>query len=191
MLEQVVGDIAGWRAAAVNFGHVAINVSASDLRSGDFSGRVLALLLERSIPTHCLQLEVTESVLLGRGIEHVERSFCELSDAGIKLALDDFGTGFASLSHLKQFPVDIIKIDRAFIRDLQIDPDDAAIVDALLGLARALNIEVVAEGVETTAQRDFLQALGCGTGQGFLFSKAVPGNRVPAMLRAYGRAKAA
>lgn len=191
MMDQVVSDICSWRATGVAFGHVAINVSAPDLRSGDFAGRLLASLRAASIPPHCIQVEVTESVLLGRGIEHVERSFSDLSKAGIKLALDDFGTGFASLSHLKQFPVDIIKIDRAFIRDLQIDPDDGAIVDALVGLARALNIEVVAEGIETGAQRDFLEALGCKTGQGFLFSKAVRASRVPGLLRRIGRAEAA
>lgn len=191
MIGKVASDVSGWLAAGIAFGHVAINASAPDLRRGDFAGRLLASLQSASIPPHCVQIEVTESVLLGRGLEHVERSFSELSQAGIKLALDDFGTGFASLSHLKQFPVDIIKIDRALIRDLQIDPDDGAIVHALVGLGRALNIEVVAEGIETLAQRDFLAALGCKTGQGFLFSKALPAGRVPRLLRRFGRRKAA
>jgi EAL domain-containing protein (putative c-di-GMP-specific phosphodiesterase class I) len=101
---------------------------------------------------------------------------------GIRLALDDFGTGFASLTHLKRFPIEIIKIDRSFVRDLQIDAEDGAIVDALIGLGRALRIDVVAEGIETSAQRDFLAALGCTVGQGFLFGGAVASARISEML---------
>jgi EAL domain-containing protein (putative c-di-GMP-specific phosphodiesterase class I) len=127
-------------------------------------------------------LEVTESVFLGRSAAHVRRTLETLSEAGVKVALDDFGTGFASLSHLKQFPVDIIKIDRSFINHLQVDEQDGAIVHALIGLASALKLEVVAEGVETTAQRDFLKALGCTTAQGYLFGKAGPSASVRPLL---------
>lgn len=191
IIEQVVADVSRWLGTGVPFGHVAINASSSELRCGTFARRLLTKLQAAAIPAGCIQIEVTEGVLMGRGVEHVERSFLELADAGIKLALDDFGTGFASLTHLKQFPVEIIKIDRAFIRDLEVDPDDAAIVSALVGLAGALNIEVVAEGIETIAQRDFLSALGCKTGQGYLFGKAVPATRVAVMLRPGHRAEAA
>ncbi len=96
-----------------------------------------------------------------------------LTRNGIKLALDDFGTGFTSLTHLKQFPIDVIKIDRRFVRNLQVDAEDGAIVNAIVGLAGALKIEVVAEGIETPEQRDFLSELGCRTGQGYLFGAAV------------------
>ena len=114
--------------------------------------------------------------------EHVERTFHELAGAGIRLALDDFGTGFASLTHLKRFPIDIIKIDRSFIRDLQVDAEDGAIVGAVVGLGRALKIQVVAEGIETVMQRDFLAALGCEVGQGYLFGSAMPAARVGDMV---------
>ena len=134
-----------------------------------------------------IQLEVTESVLLGRTADHVKRTLEVISQHGIKVALDDFGTGFASLSHLKQFPVDVIKIDRTFVRDLQVDEQDGVIVHALIGLAAALGLEVVAEGIETTAQRDFLTALGCTTGQGYLFGKPEPASRVPKTLGWRGR----
>lgn len=183
MIEQVIDDVARWRAAGLPFGHVAINASAAELRHGDYASRLLTKLTSAGVPADSIQVEVTEGVLLGRGVDHVHRAFRELAKNGLKLALDDFGTGFASLSHLKQFPVAIIKIDRTFVRDLQIDPEDGAIVDALIGLARALHIDVVAEGIETSAQRDFLAALGCSTGQGFLFSRAVPAKQVPDMLR--------
>ena len=183
MIDQIIADIVRWRSAGVQFGHVAINAAAAELRRGNYASRLLAKLRDAGVPPECIQVEVTEGVLLGRGLDHVESAFRDLQQAGIKLALDDFGTGFASLSHLKQFPVEIIKIDRTFISDLQIDPEDGAIVDALVGLANALNIHVVAEGVETSAQRDFLEALGCTTGQGYLFARAGPADQVPQLLR--------
>jgi diguanylate cyclase (GGDEF)-like protein len=183
MVEGVIGNIAAWRAAGLPFGHVAINAALAELRRGDFAERLLAKLDRAGIPPNCIQVEVTESVLLGRGIEHVERTFHELADKGIRLALDDFGTGFASLTHLKRFPIEIIKIDRSFVRDLQIDAEDGAIVEALIGLGHALKIEVVAEGIETRAQRDFLDALGCSVGQGYLYGGALPAAEIPALLR--------
>ena len=172
-----------WRAAGLAFGHVAINAAAAELRRGDFAERLLSSLKEAAIEPESIQVEVTESVLVGRGIDHVERTFKKLAACGVRLALDDFGTGFASLSHLKRFPVQIMKIDRTFIRDLQVDPEDGAIVDALVELGKTLGIEVVAEGVETTAQRDFLIALGCPVGQGYLFGQAVPASQIPNILR--------
>jgi EAL domain-containing protein (putative c-di-GMP-specific phosphodiesterase class I) len=182
MIEKVLGDISVWRAAGLPFGHVAINTALAELRRGDFSERLQVKLSQAEIPPECIQIEVTESVLLGRAIDHVERTLVKLAKMGIKLALDDFGTGFASLTHLKRFPIEIIKIDRSFVRDLQIDEEDGAIVDALIGLGKALKIEVVAEGIETAAQRDFLCALGCTVGQGFLFGSAIPAARVPTIL---------
>ena len=183
MVEGVIRDISAWRAAGLPFGHVAINAALAELRRGDFAERLLAKLKQARIPPECIQVEVTESVLLGTGIDHVERTFIELAEKGIRLALDDFGTGFASLTHLKRFPIEIIKIDRSFVRDLQVDEEDGAIVDALIGLGRALRIEVIAEGIETQPQRDFLAALGCAVGQGFLFGGAIPAARIPALLR--------
>ena len=183
MIDKVIEDILVWRASGLKFGHVAINAAAAELRGGDFAQRLLGKLRQAAIPPECLQVEVTESVLVGRGIDHVERTFRELAAGGVKLALDDFGTGFASLSHLKRFPVQIMKIDRTFVRDLQVDPEDGAIVDALIELGKTLGIEVVAEGIETKAQRDFLWALGCPFGQGYLFGNAAPASRVPNILR--------
>jgi len=100
----------------------------------------------------------------------------------VKIALDDFGTGYASLRHLKQFPVDIIKIDRSFVRDMETNPGDDAIVRAVINLGKSLRIKVVAEGIESKTQFQRLVRLGCDFGQGFLFSKAVGANRVPSMV---------
>lgn len=183
MIDRVIRDISAWQAAGLEFGHVAINAALAELRRGDFAERLLAKLNGAGIAPEFIQVEVTESVLLGQGIEYIERTLVELSGAGIKLALDDFGTGFASLTHLKQFPIEIIKIDQSFIRDLQIDEEDGAIVDAVVSLGRALKIQVVAEGIETFAQRDFLSALGCAVGQGYLFGGALPADRIRDMLQ--------
>jgi EAL domain-containing protein (putative c-di-GMP-specific phosphodiesterase class I) len=104
------------------------------------------------VPTSHFEVEVTETVFLGRSAEHVAATLKQLRDAGVRIALDDFGTGFASLTHLKQFPVDEIKIDRTFVRDMERDRDDSAIVSAVIGLGRSLGMTVVAEGVETPGQ---------------------------------------
>ena len=125
---------------------------------------------------------MTETVFLGRGAENVRRALALLSSNGIKIALDDFGTGYASLRHLKEFPVDIIKIDRSFVGDMGDDPGQEAIVRAVINLGQSLGIKVVAEGIEMQAQAQRLVQLGCDFGQGFLFSKAVAASRLTAFL---------
>jgi EAL domain-containing protein (putative c-di-GMP-specific phosphodiesterase class I) len=188
MSDRVLADVGDWLKAGVEFGHVAINSAAAEFRRGDFAERLLERMDAASIPHRCIQLEVTETVFLGRGAEYVERALQTLSAAGVAIALDDFGTGFASLSHLKQFPVHIIKIDRSFVRDLQLDGGDGAIVDAVISLGKSLRIDVVAEGIETAAQHDTLLALGCRYGQGFLYGKAEPAQAIDAMLDRAGPA---
>ena len=182
MIGGVLKDIRGWLDRGLDIGHVAINVSSADLRNESFVEQLLSSLCAAGVASSHIELEVTESVFLGRGAESVERSLRALSAAGISIALDDFGTGYASLSHLKQFPIDIIKIDQRFVRDLQDDPDDAAIVRAVLNLGYSLGIKTVAEGIETTAQADYLKMGGCHFGQGFLFSPAVPAAEVPGLF---------
>ncbi|HEX8644532.1 MAG TPA: EAL domain-containing protein [Allosphingosinicella sp.] len=183
MIGAVIADLVGWRDRGVDIGHVAINAAAAEFRRGDFADKLLERMHAAGLPPRLLQVEVTETVFLGRGAECVERALKLLSGAGVGIALDDFGTGYASLSHLKQFPVDLIKIDRSFIRDLEEDPDDAAIVDAVVNLGRALGIGTVAEGVETDRQHAFLVSLGCDFGQGFLYGRAAPADEVAGMLR--------
>ena len=182
MIEHAIADMCGWLDRGLDFGHVAINASAAEFRSDRFAEHVLEQLETSSIPSSMLQLEVTETVFLGRGAEYVHRALEMLSDAGVKIALDDFGTGYASLRHLKQFPVDLIKIDRSFVRDLDSDPGDEAIVRAVINLGRSLGIAVVAEGIEQESQVEWLLREGCTVGQGFLFSPAQPASAVPLLL---------
>jgi FOG: EAL domain len=147
-----------------------------------FPDRLLTAISATGVAADRIELEVTESVFLGRNAAVVERSLHRLSDAGLSIALDDFGAGYASLSHLKQFPIDIIKIDRRFVRDLETDPDDAAIVRTVLNLTYSLGIRTVVEGVENLRQLDYLRAGGCHFGQDFHFGAAAPAAKVPKML---------
>jgi EAL domain-containing protein (putative c-di-GMP-specific phosphodiesterase class I) len=182
MIDRVIADMRGWLDRGIAFKHVAVNASAAEFRRDNFAERVLDQLARADIPTRCFQIEVTETVFLGRGAEYVHRALALLNAQGVKIALDDFGTGYASLRHLKKFPVDIIKIDRSFVRDMEVDPGDEAIVRAVINLGKSLGIHVVAEGIEGEAQVQRLMRLNCDFGQGFLFSKAVPANRVPALV---------
>jgi diguanylate cyclase (GGDEF)-like protein/PAS domain S-box-containing protein len=182
MIEGVIADVRSWLDSDVRFGHVAINAAAAEFRTGDFAERLLERLEAAGVPPRVIQLEVTETVFLGRGADCVERTLKTLSAAGVTIALDDFGTGYASLSHLKQFPVDLLKIDKSFVRDLCLTPDAAAIIRAVIHLGHSLDVRIVAEGIETRAQAASLLAQGCDFGQGYLYSRAVPAAEVPAIL---------
>jgi diguanylate cyclase (GGDEF)-like protein/PAS domain S-box-containing protein len=182
MIDKVIADIRRWMEAGVEFGHVAINAAAAEFRKGDFADRLLARLCEANIPPHLIQVEITETVFLGRGADYVEQALKTLSAAGVQIALDDFGTGYASLSHLKQFPVDVLKIDRSFVADLSHSPDAAAIIRAVINLGHSLEMKIVAEGIETQAQAQTLTAKGCHYGQGHLYSVAAPAEEVAAIL---------
>lgn len=183
MARKVIADLHAWLDAGLAPGPVAINLSPADFGHCGLAETLPVMLADARIPAHYLVVEVTESVFLGKGGGHVAEALGRLHAAGIRIALDDFGTGFASLTHLKQFPVHEIKIDQSFVRDLENDPDDAAIVDAVTSLGRALGLDVTAEGVETQAQADFLSRRGCEMAQGYLFSKPVSAARATVLLR--------
>jgi diguanylate cyclase (GGDEF)-like protein/PAS domain S-box-containing protein len=185
MQERVIGDMRRWLDAGINFGHVAVNASAAEFRTGEFAEQMLERLKRASVPTSYLELEVTETVFLGRGAEYVEQALRTLHAEGVRIALDDFGTGYASLLHLKRYPVDIIKIDQSFVRDLTRKSEDAAILSSVLALGRSLSMTTVAEGIETAAQAEFLHAYGCDLGQGYLFARPDPGISVPDLVSSW------
>ncbi|HEX8389531.1 MAG TPA: EAL domain-containing protein [Sphingomonas sp.] len=182
MLARVVSDMRGWRDAGVGFGRIAVNISNAEFVRGDLTARVLDRLAAAELSTDHLELELTETVLLGQRAAQVGTMLRELTDAGVRVALDDFGTGFASLVHLQRFPIDVIKIDRSFTAGLGRGSDAGAIVRALIGLGRDLGLDTVAEGVETADQCRWLCAEGCTLGQGYLFGRAQPAALVPGML---------
>ena len=152
---------------------MAVNVSARQFNQDDFADRVRSALRLADLPAASLELELTESLILQRP-EHVIRTMKALKETGITFSIDDFGTGYSSLSQLKRFPIDKLKIDQSFIRDIHVDDDDAAITKAIIALGRSLRLEVVAEGVETDDQRAFLVEGGCHALQGYLISKPLP-----------------
>jgi len=185
MMMSVLDDARAWLSRGLDFGHVGINVSAADIYRGNFADRLLGKLREFDIAPRHVEVEITETVFLGRNSEHVAAVLRELNGEGISIALDDFGTGYASLSHLGAFPVDTLKIDQSFVRT-QARGDrsltDRAIVGAIVGLSKALGLRTVAEGVETADQAAQLIGLNCDTAQGFLFSRAVAASRVPYLV---------
>lgn len=190
MLDMILDDIEGWVAGGVPFGHVAVNVTSGDFRPGGIVETVLDRLKARDLPASCLQIEVTEDVFLDKGALDVERALKRLSHHGLRIALDDFGTGYASLSHLTQFPVDLLKIDRSFIGQIGAKGDAEAISSIVINLGHCLGLEVIAEGVETIAQQEHLIAMGCDTGQGYLYARAMPAAEVAAHVREHETARA-
>jgi EAL domain-containing protein (putative c-di-GMP-specific phosphodiesterase class I) len=158
---------------------VAVNVSAHQFRQSNFVEQVLALLAHTGANPHRLKLELTESMLVAN-VEEIIAKMLALKARGIGFSLDDFGTGYSSLSYLKRLPLDQLKIDQSFVRDVLVDPNDAAIARTIVALAQSLGLGVIAEGVETEVQRDFLATSGCHAYQGYFFSRPLPIERFEA-----------
>ena len=173
VLNEALARLRGWDADGLAIDYVSVNVSAVQLAQPDFPDRVIALLQANGVPGRRLQIELTENVLM-RDIELCAGVLARLREHGVRVAIDDFGTGYTSLGTLKQLPVDQLKIDRSFVCGLPGDAGDCAVTAAALGIARALGLEAVAEGVETAAQQDHLRAIGCDTVQGCLHAPPLP-----------------
>ncbi|MBK1717793.1 putative bifunctional diguanylate cyclase/phosphodiesterase [Thiocystis violacea] len=175
-------QLRAWQSAGHPIARVAVNVSAYQFKQPDFPDKVERILAESGLAPDCLELELTESLLMDQAEESVEMLH-RLKAVGVQLAIDDFGTGYSSLSYLKRFPIDRLKIDRSFIVNIERDRDNAAIAQAVIAMADTMSLHVTAEGVETSEQLDFLRANCCGEAQGFLFSKAVPVEEIPDLIR--------
>ncbi|HKW45409.1 MAG TPA: EAL domain-containing protein [Candidatus Eremiobacteraceae bacterium] len=160
---------------------VMINISARQFQERNLGEVIDRVLLSSNLPAQQLELEITESVVM-RDTEETIRSLKALKAKGLRLSVDDFGTGYSSLGYLKLFPIDTLKIDRSFVRDISVDAFDEAIAAAIVGLARSLHLQVIAEGVETQTQLAFLRRVGCDEIQGHLYSQAVPADEFEALL---------
>ncbi len=180
ILQEACRQLAAWQAAGLHL-RMSVNLSARQLRSTTLLRQVEKALQHYAFHPGDLELEITESVAM-ENPDATLRMLGQLRELGVELAIDDFGTGYSSLSHLKLMPLQRLKIDRSFVKDIEIDPDDAAICAATISLAHNLGLSVVAEGVETAAQLAFLRHLGCECVQGFLFSKALPASELEAWL---------
>jgi predicted signal transduction protein with EAL and GGDEF domain/CheY-like chemotaxis protein len=181
-LQRVCRDLCQWRSEGFELPRVAVNVSGRDFMYPEALLRLGDTVTQAQLSPSLFELELTEGVLM-RDAEAGRRSLLALKEFGFALAIDDFGTGYCSLNYLKRFPLDTLKIDRSFVSDISDDPDDAAIVRAIIALGHSLNLKLVAEGVETQAQLQFLQAESCDAIQGFLMSPAVPANAFRDMLQ--------
>jgi diguanylate cyclase (GGDEF)-like protein/PAS domain S-box-containing protein len=173
VLREACRQARAWQVAGLPPTCIAINISSVELRNRNFPSGVRAVLTETGLDPRYLELELTETALIedSRSVADVLR---ELKEIGVLLALDDFGTGYSSLSYLKRFPIDTLKIDQSLMHDLTTDADDAGIVTAVIGMGKSLHMQVVAEGVETQEQLEFLKEHNCPQGQGFYFSRPVP-----------------
>jgi diguanylate cyclase (GGDEF)-like protein/PAS domain S-box-containing protein len=186
VLETACRQHAGWVAEGLITGTLAVNVSAHQFRQPDFVDTVSAVLARSGLQAGFLELEVTESVVM-HGVEDVLHKLNRLDLLGIKLAIDDFGTGYSSLSYLKQFPIYRLKIDQSFTRGLPDDRESAAITQAVISLGHSLGLNVLAEGVETHAQEEYLRSAGCDVGQGYLYAKPFPADECTEYLRLHAQ----
>ena len=178
VIDEACRQLREWHLQGNDQWSVAVNLSALQFEQSGLIETVIRALQMHQIPPELLTLEVTETTAMRDPDESV-RILTRLTELGVKASIDDFGTGYSSLLYLKRLPASELKIDRAFVRELQAQTEDATIVTAIVGLAQTLNMKVVAEGVETEEQQDFLTSLGCNTLQGYLLGRPIPADRVP------------
>jgi diguanylate cyclase (GGDEF)-like protein len=184
VLLEACAQAQAWQAQHPGL-RVAVNLSARQFRQKNLIGMIEQVLGESRLAPSLLELELTEGMLM-HNVEEAARILLRLDEIGVRLAIDDFGTGYSSLSYLKRFPIHTLKIDRSFVRDISTDPDDAAIVTAIVAMARSLNLVVTAEGVETEEQAAFLRSLTCDYAQGFHFGQPMPSTEFAARLGVAG-----
>jgi diguanylate cyclase (GGDEF)-like protein/PAS domain S-box-containing protein len=181
VVRTVCEQLLHWQAAGIAPRPVAVNLSARQFQQRQLDASIAAILADTGVAPQLLELELTESVLMSDADE-ATRTLDALRSQGVRLAVDDFGTGYSSLAYLKRLPLDALKIDRAFVRDVTTDPDDAAITRAIISLAHSLNLKVVAEGVETAEQLQFLREHGCDEMQGYYFAKPMEAEAATRLL---------
>jgi diguanylate cyclase (GGDEF)-like protein len=172
VLQQACEQAQAWRAMGLTALCMSVNVSAIDFRQRDFVDNLAAILKQTGLPPAQLELEITESVLM-QNVDETVALLESIKVLGVRLALDDFGTGYSSLSYLRRFPIDVLKIDQSFVRGMSANSQDAQLISAIIGMGKSLDLNIIAEGVETVEQLNFLKNQHCEEGQGYLFSKAV------------------
>jgi len=182
VLREACRQAKAWQDGGLGSIRLAVNISSVELRSKDFVSSVGIILAETGFDARCLVMELTETFLM-EDSKSTAVVLVALKALGIQLALDDFGTGYSSLSFVRRFPIDVLKIDQSFVRDLSTDEGDASIVSTVISLGKALHMRVVAEGVETIEQVIFLERHGCPEAQGYYFNRPVEAASVANLLR--------
>jgi EAL domain-containing protein (putative c-di-GMP-specific phosphodiesterase class I) len=173
VLSEACRQLKSWHQAKMRLPKISVNISARQFADGQLAQRIAAIIEDSGLPPACLELELTESILM-RDVGEAMNILENLKRLGLCIAVDDFGTGYSSLNYLKQFPIDVLKIDRSFVDGLPDGERDAQIARAIIAMAHSLNLAVIAEGVETHAQLGFLREHGCDEVQGYLFGHPVP-----------------
>lgn len=181
VLRQAASDVLGLHRSSGKALYLAVNLSGRQFKEENIAERIMAIVAEVAFPPELLEIEITESTLMDVSDNTLEK-LNALRDAGISLSLDDFGTGYSSMSYLKRFPITRLKIDRSFVRDVPMDQDDTAIVQAIIAMGRTLKMNIIAEGVETPEQADFLRHSGCDNLQGYLLARPMPKQDLEALL---------
>ncbi|AXA26767.1 sensor domain-containing protein [Pseudomonas putida] len=181
VLREASRQLKAWHKAKVRVPKVSVNISARQFSDGQLGKRIANILEETGLPPACLELELTESILM-REVNEAMQILDSLKNLGLSIAVDDFGTGYSSLNYLKQFPIDVLKIDRTFVDGLPEGEQDAQIARAIIAMAHSLNLAVIAEGVETHEQLEFLREHGCDEVQGYLFGRPMPANQFEAQF---------
>ncbi|CRM14973.1 putative bifunctional diguanylate cyclase/phosphodiesterase [Pseudomonas sp. 52 E 6] len=182
VLRQACEQTQAWREMGLPALRISVNISAIDFRQRDFVDNLAAILKQTRLPPALLELEITESVLM-QNVDDTVDILNRIKAMGVRLALDDFGTGYSSLSYLRRFPIDVLKIDQSFIHGLKVNSQDEQLISAIIGMGKSLGLTIIAEGVETLEQLNFLQHQLCEEGQGYLFSKAVPSEDFAQLLQ--------
>lgn len=181
VISEACRQLKSWHQAKVRVPKVSVNISARQFSDGQLGTRIATILKETGLPPACLELELTESILM-REVSEAMQILAGLKNLGLSIAVDDFGTGYSSLNYLKQFPIDVLKIDRTFVDGLPSGEQDAQIARAIIAMAHSLNLAVIAEGVETHEQLDFLREHGCDEVQGYLFGRPMPASQFEAQF---------
>jgi diguanylate cyclase (GGDEF)-like protein/PAS domain S-box-containing protein len=185
VLETVCYDISNWREAGIENIRVSVNFSALQVEQCDFIERIVESLHRHDLPGCCLEVEITENVIMN-DMSQVVQKLRQLTSLGIKIAIDDFGTGYSSLSYLQQFPINTLKIDKSFVSSINVNAGGTSIVNAIVAMAQGLNLNLIAEGVETDPQLEYLRSLGCAEIQGWLFGKAESAEQTQRLLEHIG-----
>jgi diguanylate cyclase (GGDEF)-like protein len=181
IMDHACQQISAWQKQGIPFDHVAINISPIQFKQNDFVETVIDILGRNQLKPNAIMLEITEGVIIDNPEDIIDKIAC-LKKHGIKISIDDFGTGYSSLGYLKKLPIDELKIDRSFIQEIESDYSDMVITEVIISMAKHFSYEVIAEGVETEAQKDILMSKGCDFFQGYYFSRPLPAAEIPPYL---------
>jgi len=181
VLSEALGMTAHWQKQQESEFRIAVNLSPRQFSDPQLVGYIEKTIRQSGIPSQHLELEITEGVLMS-GHSYIDNALSDLNKLGVSIAMDDFGIGYSSLSYLRSYPFDVLKIDRSFIRNIVADSADRELINAAISMAHSLKLKVVAEGVETEEQLAYLKELSCDYAQGYLFGKAAPAEQITGML---------